>query len=80
MDELGFNFNLLDCRFCHLDLAHRNIIICPDGSFYLLDWEHAGFYPKNFETYYLLFVHQHDYEFSQKLLEALENQSLKVES
>lgn len=79
-DEMGFNFNLSDCRFCHLDLSRRNIIMCPDGSFCLLDWEHAGFYPTVFETYCLLFVRQHDYEFSQELLEALENLSPKVDS
>jgi hypothetical protein len=79
-DELGFNFDLSDCRFCHLDLTRRNIIMCPDGSFCLLDWEHAGFYPKVFETYCLLFVRQNDYDFSQELLEALENLSQKVEN
>lgn len=36
-DEIGFNFNLSDCRFCHLDLSRWNIIMCPDGSFCLLD-------------------------------------------
>ncbi|KAJ9210187.1 hypothetical protein DTO166G4_8199 [Paecilomyces variotii] len=79
-DELGFNFDLSDCRFCHLDLTRRNIILCPDGSFCLLDWEHAGFYPTVFETYCLLFARQHDYEFSQELLEALDNLSPKTES
>lgn len=79
-DELGFNFQLSDCRFCHLDLSRRNIIMCPDGSFCLLDWEHAGFYPTVFETYCLLFVRQHDYEFSQELLKALENLSPNFDS
>jgi hypothetical protein len=50
------------------------------GSFCLLDWEHAGFYPKVFETYCLLFIRKSDYDFSQELLEALENLSQKVEN
>lgn len=79
-DELGFNFNLSECRFCHLDLSRRNIIICPDGSFCLLDWEHAGVYPAVFETYCLLFIRQHDYEFSQELLKALQDLSSEKES
>lgn len=69
-DKNGFDFNLSDCRFCHLDLTRRNIILCPDGSFCLLDWEHAGFYPAIFETYCILFTRQHDYKFSQELLDA----------
>lgn len=52
-DKNGFAFNLSDCIFCHLDLTRRNIILCPDGSFCLLDCEHAGFYPAIFETYCL---------------------------
>lgn len=72
-DELGFDFDLSDCRFCHLDLSRRNIIMCPDGSFCLLDWEHAGVYPAVFETYCLLFGRQFDYDFSQKLLDDFEH-------
>jgi Choline/ethanolamine kinase len=79
-DELAFDFDLADCGFCHLDLVRRNIIMLPEGSFCLLDWEHAGFYPRVFETYCLRFIRQHDYSFSQELLEAFEQFSLKVEN
>lgn len=75
-DEPVFKFELSDCVFCHLDLASRNIIVLPDGSFGLLDWEYAGFYPKAFETYCLRFIAQNqDYNssFAQSLSEALEN-------
>lgn len=69
-DKNKFAFTVSDCRFCHLDLTRRNIILCPDGSFCLLDWEHAGFYPAIFEIYCLLFTRQHDYRFTQELLDA----------
>ncbi|KAI4130187.1 MAG: hypothetical protein LQ347_003485 [Umbilicaria vellea] len=72
-DEPGFDFKLSDCVFCHLDLARRNIIMLPDESFALLDWESAGFYPRVFETYCLRFVGQSDYDFTQALLSALDN-------
>lgn len=31
---------------CHLDISPRNILLLDDGSFCLLDWESAGFYPR----------------------------------
>ncbi|KAH7394027.1 hypothetical protein DE146DRAFT_115060 [Phaeosphaeria sp. MPI-PUGE-AT-0046c] len=34
---------------CHLDIAPRNIMRLKDGSFCLLDWASAGFYPRFFE-------------------------------
>lgn len=75
--EDGFDFRLSDCAFCHLDLARRNLIMLPDETFCLLDWEYAGFYPRVFETYCLRFVGhigtaQWDYEFSQTLESALD--------
>lgn len=67
----SFSFDLNDCGFCHLDLARRNVILCPDGSFALLDWEHAGFYPKVFELYCLHFNSQFDFDFSRKMISDL---------
>ncbi len=34
----------------HLDVSPRNILWLPDGTFCLLDWESAGFYPRLFEV------------------------------
>lgn len=53
----------------------RNVILCPDGPFCLLAWEHTGFYPAIFEIYYLLFTRQHVYKFAQELLNALADPS-----
>jgi serine/threonine protein kinase len=78
-DGPRFKFELSDCIFCHLDLACRNIIVLQDGSFVLLDWANAGFYPKVFETYCLRFIAQnqpHNYSFASSLLGALESISL----
>lgn len=33
----------------HLDLHPGNIIVGDDGRVWLIDWEHAGFYPQWFE-------------------------------
>jgi hypothetical protein len=33
---------------CHLDIALRSILRLRDGSFCLLDWASAGFYPRSF--------------------------------
>lgn len=54
ISERRFNFQLADCVFCHMDLSRRNILVL-DHHFCLLDWEFAGFYPKMFEKYSILF-------------------------
>ena len=67
--ETGFSFSISDCGFCHLDLARRNFVLLPDGcSFALLDWEHAGFYPRVFEVYCILFVGIHDFYFCEEFV------------
>jgi len=33
----------------HLDLSPRNVIIDDNSQIWLIDWEHAGFYPQWFE-------------------------------
>lgn len=68
----GFEFTASECVFYHQDLARRNIIMRPDGSFCLVDWEHAGFYPRICAAYCLRFVGIFDWEFANDLLEALE--------
>ena len=35
--------------FTHQDLCPRNVMLAHDGTVYLIDWEHAGFYPEWFE-------------------------------
>ncbi|KAM5485845.1 hypothetical protein MaudMau93_005289 [Microsporum audouinii] len=34
---------------CHMDLCRRNIILMEDRSICLLDWGHAGFFPRFYE-------------------------------
>ena len=66
-----FHYKPSDLAFCHLDLARRNIVLLPDQSFGLLDWEHAGLYPRIFEHYCLRFAGRKDYFFTQALMKAL---------
>lgn len=35
--------------FCHVDLCRRNIKLTESGLICLLDWCHAGFFPRFFE-------------------------------
>ncbi|OBT94541.1 hypothetical protein VE01_07279 [Pseudogymnoascus verrucosus] len=78
--EPGFDFTASECVFYHQDLARRNIILRPDGSFCLIDWEHAGFYPRICAAYCLQFVRIFDWEFANDLLEALEKLWPKTEN
>ena len=34
---------------CHMDIALRNLTLDRHGQLWLLDWEWAGFYPKELE-------------------------------
>ncbi|KFY17159.1 hypothetical protein V492_00837 [Pseudogymnoascus sp. VKM F-4246] len=78
--EPGFNFTASECVFYHQDLARRNIIMRPDGSFALLDWEHAGFYSRICAAYCLQFVRISDWEFANDLLKTLETLWPKTEN
>ncbi|KFY42393.1 hypothetical protein V494_02444 [Pseudogymnoascus sp. VKM F-4513 (FW-928)] len=78
--EPGFDFTVSECVFYHQDLARRNIIMRPDGSFALLDWEHAGFYPRICAAYCLQFLRISDWEFANGLLETLETLWPKTEN
>jgi hypothetical protein len=51
-----------------------------DGSFCLLDWETAGFYPRVFASYCLAFVGIFSYEFAHDLGEALRKHWPKIEN
>lgn len=42
--------------FCHLGLCRRNMIMLPDRSICLLDFAHAGLYPRVFELVSCRFV------------------------
>ncbi|OJD12270.1 hypothetical protein AJ78_07099 [Emergomyces pasteurianus Ep9510] len=71
--ETAFDFQLSDCVFCHMDLTRQNIILQGE-SIYLLGWEYAGFYPREFEKYTILFIGQkEDYNFAQDLTKALDS-------
>lgn len=78
--EMKFDFTASECIFYHQDLARRNIIMRPDGSFCLVDWEHAGFYPRMCAAYCLRFVGSFDSEFANDLLGALEKLWPKTEN
>ncbi|OAA64973.1 Aminoglycoside phosphotransferase [Cordyceps fumosorosea ARSEF 2679] len=43
-----------DLVFCHGDLSAHNVIVDPETLKVkaIIDWEHAGFYPKEFEGLY----------------------------
>ena len=78
-EESGFHFNLSNCIFCHLDLARRNIILRADGSLTLLDWEHAGFYPRVFEIYCIYYNGIKDFSFCEELAKAYKRFPLSIE-
>ena len=70
-------------RFCHLDLARRNIILRPDRTLCLVDWATAGFYPWVFEICCLQHVCASDPAFFRPLLEGVgsltENELLTID-
>lgn len=63
---------------CHLDLCRRNMILREDNkSIYLVDWAHAGLYPRFFEVAAISCLNPHDPPYEDPLLEATNN-SLKL--
>lgn len=46
----AINLSGLPVVLCHGDVAPRNILVLPDSSICIIDWESAGFYPRLFET------------------------------
>ncbi|KAK2735609.1 hypothetical protein FQN55_002193 [Onygenales sp. PD_40] len=55
---------------CHLDLCRRNIKVTEDNSICLLDWGHAGFFPRFFETAALSCIND-DWKYRDSLCGAL---------
>jgi hypothetical protein len=59
---------------CHMDLVRRNIILGEDGtSIYLLDWAHAGFYPRFYELAALPCMSPYDEPYEKPLIAAVES-------
>lgn len=55
---------------CHLDLCRRNIILMEDNSICVVDWGHAGFYPRFFEAT-AISCYNDDYLYGKSLLQAV---------
>lgn len=59
---------------CHMDLCRRNMILGEDGkSIYLLDWGHAGFFPRFYEVATLSCLNPYDEEYEKPLIGAVES-------
>ena len=58
---------------CHMDLCRRNMILMEDGkSICLVDWGHAGLFPRFFELATLSCLNPYDEPYEKPLLEATE--------
>lgn len=57
---------------CHLDIAPRNILWQDDGSFYLIDWASAGYYPRLFQFCAQWVIEGKDGKFNSLLLNSME--------
>lgn len=59
---------------CHMDLCRRNMILGEDGkSIYLLDWGHAGFFPRFYEVATLSCLNPYDGDYEKPLTGAVES-------
>jgi serine/threonine protein kinase len=58
--------------FNHLDIAPRNIILGPDDSICIIDWQSAGFYPQFLEIAVLRLMNEQNGLFSDLVLQHLE--------
>lgn len=65
------SFQGCDLVLCHLDLAPRNIIWPPDGSFCFVDWASAGFFPRLFEFWAQWNIEGKDGSFNRLLLDSM---------
>ena len=70
-DSVQLNLKRSKAVFCHLDVAPRNILWQEDGIICLLDWEHAGFYPRVLEVCAQRVICGKDGEFNRILLEQM---------
>ncbi|QKX58930.1 uncharacterized protein TRUGW13939_06058 [Talaromyces rugulosus] len=59
---------------CHMDLCRRNMILGEDGkSIYLLDWGHAGFFPRFYEVATLSCLNPYDGDYEKPLIGVVES-------
>ncbi|KAL3702588.1 hypothetical protein TMatcc_011300 [Talaromyces marneffei ATCC 18224] len=59
---------------CHMDLVRRNMILGEDKkSIYLLDWAHAGFFPRFYELAALPCMSPYDEPYEKPLIAATES-------
>ncbi|KUL89800.1 hypothetical protein ZTR_00464 [Talaromyces verruculosus] len=59
---------------CHMDLCRRNMLLSEDGkSIYLLDWGHAGFFPRFYEVATLSCLNPYDEDYEKPLIEAVQS-------
>jgi Ser/Thr protein kinase RdoA (MazF antagonist) len=56
---------------CHMDLVRRNMIMLPDRTICLVDFGHAGLFPRFFEAVSLNYLNPYDGEYTRPLREAL---------
>lgn len=58
---------------CHMDLCRRNMILGEDGTVNLLDWGHAGFFPRFYEVATLSCLNPYDGDYEKPLIGAVES-------
>ncbi|GAM33859.1 hypothetical protein TCE0_013f01065 [Talaromyces pinophilus] len=59
---------------CYMDLCRQNMILSEDGkSIYLLDWGHAGFFPRFYEVATLSCLNPYDEAYEKPLIEVVES-------
>ncbi|GKZ28212.1 hypothetical protein AbraIFM66950_000024 [Aspergillus brasiliensis] len=59
---------------CHMDLCRRNMVLGEDGeSIYLLDWGHAGFFPRFYEVATLSCPNPYDGDYEEPLIGVVES-------
>lgn len=56
---------------CHLNIAPRNILWQENGSFCLIDWASAGYYPRLFEFCAQWIIEGKDGHFNSLLLKSM---------
>lgn len=67
------DFSSYPLVLCHMDLCRRNMILNDDGNVYLLDWGHAGFFPRFYEVATLSCLNPYDEDYEKPLIEAVES-------
>lgn len=68
------DLSLYPLVLCHMDLCRRNMILSEDGkSIYLLDWGHAGFFPRFYEVATLSCLNPYDEDYEKLLIDSVES-------